>query len=133
MAWALRSTRIAMTKGACSMFSLAVVTMLAACGGKDRSQATPSRDGAAAPTRSPQGDPLLRLSCNQSWVPNRRTLADRHWRRRSVRMGPVTFMLMRSAAHMPAARYGSIKFRTLVEPNSPVRISIGEDARRDVG
>src|SRR5438034_10660805 len=92
--------------------------MLAACGGG---------------VHLAESDRVLRMSCDQSWVPNHKTFADRHWRRRSVRIGPVTFMLMRAAADIPVARYGSIKFRTLVEPNTPVTITIGKAAQRDVG
>jgi hypothetical protein len=110
-----------------------VVTMLAACGGKDRSHAAPSREARAAQSQALEGERVLRLPCDKTWVPNRRTFADPHWRRRSVRMGPVTFMLMRTAANLPVAAYGSIKFRTLVEPDTPVAIAIGAEARRDVG
>lgn len=114
-------------------FCFAALTMLAGCGGKDRPHAASSRGVAAATDQSLQGDRRLRLSCDQSWVPNRRTFTDRRWRRRSIRMGPVTLMLARAAADIPVARYGSIKFRTLVEPNTPVTITIGEDAQRDIG
>ena len=77
---------------------------------------------------------VVRESCDDSWVPTAQTFVGYgDWRRTSVRIGPVTLMGAKTAAHRDAARYGQIKFRTLVRPRTPVTVEIAPAARSAVG
>jgi hypothetical protein len=78
---------------------------------------------------------VVRESCAVSWVPTAETFKGfgKDWRRSSVRIGPITLMGARAAAHRNVAAYGSIKFRTLVRPRTPVTVEIGQAARSAVG
>ena len=78
---------------------------------------------------------VVRESCDDSWVPTAQTFVGYgDWRRASVRIGPVTLMGAKTAAaHRDVAAYGNIKFRTLVRPQTPVRIEIAPAARSAVG
>jgi hypothetical protein len=78
---------------------------------------------------------VVRESCNDSWVPTAQTFVGfRDWRRTSVRIGPITLMGAKTAArHRDVAAYGSIKFRTLVRPRTPVTVEIAPAARSAVG
>jgi hypothetical protein len=78
---------------------------------------------------------VVQESCTDSWVPTAQTFVGfRDWRRTSVRIGPITLMGAKTgAAHRDVAAYGSIKFRTLVRPRTPVTVKIGPAARSAVG
>jgi hypothetical protein len=77
---------------------------------------------------------IVRESCDDSWVPTARTFVGyEDWRRTSVRIGPITLMGAKTAARRDIARYGQIKFRTLVRPRTSVRVEIGPAARSAVG
>jgi hypothetical protein len=77
---------------------------------------------------------VVRESCDHSWVPTARTFVGYgDWRRTSVRIGPITLMGAKTAAHRDIASYGQIKFRTLVRPRTPVTVEIGPAARSAVG
>ena len=74
---------------------------------------------------------VVRESCDDSWVPTARTVVGfGNWRRTSIRIGPITLMGAKTAAHRDVAAYGSIKFRTLVRPRTPVTVEIAPAARR---
>jgi hypothetical protein len=78
---------------------------------------------------------VVRESCADSWVPTARTFVGfGAWRKTSVRIGPITLMGAKTgAAHRDVAAYGSIKFRTLVRPRTPVMVEIAPAARSAVG
>jgi hypothetical protein len=78
---------------------------------------------------------VVRESCTDSWVPTATTFVGfGAWRKTSVRIGPITLMGAKTAAaHRDVAAYGSIKFRTLVLPQTPVRVEIAPAARSAVG
>ena len=77
----------------------------------------------------------LKRTCDESWVPNRRTFEGADWRRDAARAGPVTFLSVR-----PLERYqfseGStttLKIRLLVRPRTPVSISLDASVADAVG
>jgi hypothetical protein len=74
----------------------------------------------------------LRLGCESSWTPNEQTFRDPHWRTNSLRIGALRLLGARRAASLRIERHGLIKFPTLARPRTPVTISIGRGARRDV-
>jgi hypothetical protein len=78
---------------------------------------------------------IVRESCTDSWVPTADTFKGfSGWRRTSIRIGPITLMGAKTgAAHRDVAAYGSIKFRTLVRPRTPVTVEIAPAARSAVG
>jgi hypothetical protein len=79
---------------------------------------------------------IVRESCVDSWVPTARTFVGygKDWRTTSIRIGPITLMGAKTGAvHRDVAAYGSIKFRTLVRPRTPVTVTIGPAARSAVG
>jgi hypothetical protein len=77
---------------------------------------------------------VVRASCAASWVPTARTFVGfGDWRRTSIRIGPITLMGAKTAARRNVAAYGSIKFRTLVRPQTPVTVEIAPAARSAVG
>ena len=79
---------------------------------------------------------VVRESCVDSWVPTAQTFVGygKDWRRTSIRIGPITLMGAKTgAAHRDVAAYGSIKFRTLVRPRTPVAVEIAPAARSAVG
>jgi hypothetical protein len=77
---------------------------------------------------------VVRESCQESWVPTAETFKGYEpLPRTSVRIGPITLMGARAAARRDVAAYGSIKFRTLVRPRTPVTVEIGQAARSAVG
>jgi hypothetical protein len=85
-------------------------------------------------TTKPKPVATLRESCNESWVPTADTFKGfAGWRRTSIRIGPITLMGAKTAARRDVAKYGSIKFRTLVRPRTPVTVEIGPEARSSVG
>src|ERR671934_1306579 len=86
-------------------------------------------------TPPPKRLAVVQESCNDSWVPTAETFVGfRDWRRTSVRIGPITLMGAKTgAAHRDVAAYGNIKFRTLVRPQTPVRVEIAPAARSAVG
>jgi len=76
----------------------------------------------------------VRESCQESWVPTAETFKGYEpLSRTSVRIGPTTLMGARTAARRDVAAYGSIKFRTLVRPRTPVTVEIAQSARSAVG
>ena len=91
--------------------------------------------GCASHSKRPKPVAILRVSCDQSWVPTADTFKGfSGWRRTSVRIGPITLMGAKTgAAHRDVAAYGNIKFRTLVHPQTPVRVEIAPAARSAVG
>jgi hypothetical protein len=90
--------------------------------------------GCDSGSKPPQRLAVVRESCAASWVPTTRTFVGfRDWRRTSIRIGPITLMGAKTAAHRDAARYGQIKFRTLVRPRTPVTVEIAPAARSAVG
>src|SRR5919197_3516606 len=77
---------------------------------------------------------ILRESCNESWVPTADTFKGfAGWRQTSIRIGPITLMGAKVAARRDVAKYGSVKFRTLVRPRTRVTVEIGPEARSSVG
>ena len=77
---------------------------------------------------------IVRESCNDSWAPTADTFKGfSGWRMTSIRIGPITLMGAKGAAGRDVAAYGSIKFRTLVRPRTPVRVEIAAAARSSVG
>src|SRR5919197_1027578 len=90
--------------------------------------------GCGSHSKRPRPVAILRVSCDESWVPTAETFKGfRGWRRTSIRIGPITLMGAKAAAHRDIARYGQIKFRTLVRLQTPVRIEIEPSARSAVG
>jgi hypothetical protein len=82
----------------------------------------------------PKQPAVVRVSCDASWVPTAETFKGYEpLRRTSIRIGPITLMGARAAARRDVAAYGSIKFRTLVRPRTPVTVEIGQAARSAVG
>ena len=79
----------------------------------------------------PKRAAVVRESCTDSWVPTAQTFVGfRDWRKTSIHVGPVTLMGAKTgAAHRDVAAYGSIKFRTLVRPRTPVTVEIAPAAR----
>jgi hypothetical protein len=77
---------------------------------------------------------IVRESCVDSWVPTAETfIGFRDWRRTSVRIGPITLMGAKVVPRRDWAAIGNIKFRTLVRPQTPVRVEIAPAARSAVG
>jgi hypothetical protein len=90
--------------------------------------------GCDSRSTSPKRLAVVRASCAESWVPTARTFVGfKNWRRTSIRIGPITLMGAKTAARRDVAAYGSIKFRTLVRPQTPVTVEIGPAARSAVG
>jgi hypothetical protein len=91
--------------------------------------------GCDSRNKPPQRLAVVRESCAASWVPTGRTFVGfANWRRTSIRIGPITLMGAKTAtAHRDVAAYGSVKFRTLVRPQTPVTVEIGQTARSAVG
>jgi hypothetical protein len=76
----------------------------------------------------------VRESCNESWVPTAQTFKGYGaWRMTSIRIGPITLLGAHAAAERDVAAYGSIKFRTLVRPRTPVKVEIAPASRAAVG
>jgi hypothetical protein len=85
-------------------------------------------------TPSPKRLASVRESCEQSWAPTAETFKGYEpLSRTSLRIGPITLMGARAAARRDVAAYGSIKFRTLVRPHTPVTVEIGQATRSAVG
>ena len=96
--------------------------------------AAPLATGCGSHGKRPKPVAVLHVSCNQSWVPTAETFKGfSDWRKTSIRIGPITLMGAKAAAHRDVAGYGNIKFRTLVRPQTPVRVEIGTAARSTVG
>ena len=90
--------------------------------------------GCGSHSERPRPVAVLHVSCNQSWVPTAETFKGfSDWRKTSIRIGPITLMGAKAAAHRDVAGYGNIKFRTLVRPQTPVRVEIATAARSAVG
>jgi len=90
--------------------------------------------GCDSRSKPPQRLAVVRESCAASWVPTGRTFVGfRDWRATSVHIGPITLMGAKTAAHRDVARYGQIKFMTLVRPRTPVTVEIAPAARSAVG
>jgi hypothetical protein len=90
--------------------------------------------GCDSRSKPPQRLAVVRESCAASWVPTARTFVGfASWRRTSIRIGPITLMGAKTVAHRNVARYGQIKFRTLVRPRTPVTVEIAPAARSAVG
>ena len=90
--------------------------------------------GCGSHSKRPRHVAILRVSCDESWVPTADTFKGfSGWRRTSIRIGPITLMGAKVAARRDVARYGQIKFRTLVRPRTPVRVEIAPAARSAVG
>jgi hypothetical protein len=90
------------------------------------------RDSRSTPP--PKRLAVVRESCQESWVPTAETFKGyKPLSRTSLRIGPITLMGARTAARRNIAAYGSIKFRTLVRPRTPVTVEIAQSARSAVG
>jgi hypothetical protein len=90
--------------------------------------------GCDSHSKPPKRLAVVRVSCDESWVPTAETFKGYEpLRWTSVRVGPITLMGARTAAHRDVAAYGNIKFRTLVRPRTPVTVEIGQAARSAVG
>jgi hypothetical protein len=76
---------------------------------------------------------VLRTSCSESWWPTDRTFANPRWREQSVTAPPVTFLNAKQLARVRITGRGSVKIRTLVQPETPVTIAIGRSARGTAG
>jgi hypothetical protein len=90
--------------------------------------------GCGSHGKRPKPVAVLRVSCDQSWVPTADTFKGfSGWRRTSVRIGPITLMGAKTVPRREWAAIGNIKFRTLVRPRTPVRVEIAPSARSSVG
>jgi hypothetical protein len=90
--------------------------------------------GCGSHSKRPKPLAVLRVSCNESWVPTADTFKGfRGWRRTSIRIGPITLMGAKLVPHRDWGAIGNIKFRTLVRPQTPVRVEIAPAARSAVG
>jgi hypothetical protein len=90
--------------------------------------------GCGSHSSPPKRLAVVRETCEVSWVPTAETFKGYEpLSRTSLRVGPITLMGARTAARRDVAAYGSIKFRTLVHPRTPVTVEIGEAARSAVG
>jgi hypothetical protein len=90
--------------------------------------------GCGSHSKRPKPVAVLHVSCDQSWVPTAETFKGLSgWRRTSLRIGPITLMSAKVVPRRDWAAIGNIKFRTLVRPQTPVRIEIAPAARSAVG
>jgi hypothetical protein len=90
--------------------------------------------GCGSHSKGPKPLAVVRVSCNESWVPTADTFKGfSGWRRTSLRIGPITLMGAKSIPHSDWAAIGNIKIRTLVRLQTPVRVEIAPAARSAVG
>lgn len=97
----------------------ALAAVVAGCG--DRGHRAPASAAAAEPA-------AIRLTCDDSWIPNRRTFAAREWRRNSIRLGPLTLLNARRLRWAPDDVLGELKIRTLMRPGASARLSLERTA-----
>jgi hypothetical protein len=103
----------------------AAAAATAACGGSHASR--PDRT-----VRTPTAH-VLRTTCAQSWWPTSTTFENRAWRKDSVNAGPVTFLNAKLLARAPVQPNTSVKIRTLVQPRTPVTLTIDRDSQARAG
>jgi hypothetical protein len=101
---------------------------LLACGG-----GASERDARPTPPPKPLAPRVQQLPCAAGFGTPKREWFRARYPRWSLRVGPVTFLDVRRAAHAPLARRGGTKLPVLLAPNRKVTIAIGSGARDAVG